>query len=156
MTSVRIYGVYDLDSHQLLSETSLCSALEPDDLGTYPEDPKVVVDSIIGGNETAAEFPSFCFYGGQVDPAKGNCAAATTFSADRRICPCSQFGKGPDYYMATRFYLQCSPVVSFSQCGPYAQPICSSAQPICSSVVCGTYHSSYIRYIHRRCGSSWL
>ena len=75
---VRNYGVYDVLSQQLLSGDSLCSGIGGDSIGSYPDDP-----SIYGG---------VCYYGGQTDPAKGDCAASA-IGDDRRVCPCSQFGK---------------------------------------------------------------
>ena len=78
MMSVRAYGVYDVGSQQLLSGDSLCNKIvQTWALGIYPDDP-----SINSGR---------CFYGGQADPTKGDCAAKASY--DRRICPCSQFGE---------------------------------------------------------------
>ena len=77
---IRNYGVYDVLSQQLKSGNSLCSGFSQDGLGTYPDDPTIA--------------DGFCYYGGQTDPAKGDCAAPSNVAAgNRRVCPCSQFGK---------------------------------------------------------------
>ena len=78
--AIRDYGVYDVLSQELNTGNSLCSSFAPDVLGSYPDDP-----TIAGG---------VCYYGGQTDPAKGDCAApANVDYGNRRVCPCSQFGK---------------------------------------------------------------
>ena len=77
---IRNYGVYDVLSQRLKSGNGLCSGFSPDGLGTYPDDPTIA--------------DGFCYYGGQTDPVKGDCAApSNVFDGNRRVCPCSQFGK---------------------------------------------------------------
>jgi len=57
-----------------------CGGIGDDGLGAYPDDP-----TIAGGA---------CYYGGQTDPAQGDCAAPSNVGAgNRRVCPCSQLGK---------------------------------------------------------------
>lgn len=98
MDSVRSYGVYDVVNHQLQSGNNLCSTIGHDNFKSFPDDPTVA--------------NGWCYYGGQVDPFKGDCAAPSdVFAGNRRICPCSQLGKEPDstyLVMVTLFKLYCN------------------------------------------------
>ena len=78
------YGVYDVLSQEL-NTGSLCFGLFPHGLGTYPEHPAIIY---VGTTP-------ICYYGGQTDPLKGDCAAVPTNIGveNRRVCPCSKFGK---------------------------------------------------------------
>ena len=77
---IRNYGVYDVLSQELKTGNSLCSGIYGDPLGSYPDDPTIT--------------DQYCYYGGQTDPAKGDCAVPSNVGAkNRRVCPCSQFGK---------------------------------------------------------------
>ena len=77
---IRNYGVYDVLSQQLKSGNGLCSGFSRDPPGRFPDDPTIAFGR--------------CFYGGQTDPVKGDCAApSNVFDGNRRVCPCSQFGK---------------------------------------------------------------
>ena len=79
MDSVLAYGVYDVVSQQVLSRDSLYSGVSQEYPGSDPSHPSI--------------YGAACYFGGQADPTKGDCAAETVNVYSRRICPCSQFGK---------------------------------------------------------------
>ena len=78
LRAVVSYGVFDIVSRTLREGSDICGVYEEDSSGSYPSDPAT-------GNNV-------CYYGGQVNANKGDCAASN--SRERRFCPCSQFGKG--------------------------------------------------------------
>lgn len=82
MRAVANYGVFDVVSRTLRVGSDMCSDFGSDANGADPSHPNVEND--------------YCFYGGQVDPLKGDCAAVTPYYNLRRFCPCSQSGKGHD------------------------------------------------------------
>ena len=75
------YGVFDVVSRTLRVGSDICGSFQHDSTSLFPGDPAVATNGI-------------CYYGGQVDPNKGDCAAVSPDAGDRRFCPCSQFGKG--------------------------------------------------------------
>ena len=83
MRAVANYGVFDVVSRTLRVGSDVCSDFGSDSNGADPTDPNVYADD------------TYCFYGGQVDPVKGDCTVTTSGNL-RRFCPCSQFGKGHD------------------------------------------------------------
>ena len=88
---IRSYGVYDVLSQELRSGDSLCITFVGDEPGSFHDDPAV------SGNA--------CFYGGQADPAQGDCAVPSMTSAlNRRLCPCSQFGMGHELVVQIELY----------------------------------------------------
>ena len=83
--AIRDYGVYDVLSQELKTGNSLCSGFFLDALRSFPDDPTIADDPNLG---------VICCYGGQTDPVRGDCAAPSNVAfKNRRVCPCSQFGK---------------------------------------------------------------
>ena len=78
LRAVVSYGVFDIASRTLREGSDICGLFVEDSSGSYPSDP--------------ATSNNVCYYGGQVNANKGDCAASN--SRERRFCPCSQFGKG--------------------------------------------------------------
>ena len=77
MQAVADYGVFDVVSRTLRVGSDICRDFLEDPPGGDPSDPNSIND--------------YCYYGGQLDPDKGDCAYP--FTGARRFCPCSQFGK---------------------------------------------------------------
>ena len=104
MRAVANYGVFDVVSRTLRVGSDVCNDFGGELNGADPSDPTVYVDDY------------YCFYGGQVDPVKGDCAATTSDSL-RRFCPCSQFGKGHDMIEEHSFcyYPNLTYILSFSR-----------------------------------------
>ena len=77
LRAVLSFGVFDIVSRTMREGSDICGVFVEDDSGSYPADP-------VASNNV-------CYYGGQLNATKGDCAAKN--SGDRRFCPCSQFGK---------------------------------------------------------------
>jgi hypothetical protein len=78
LRAVLSYGVFDIASRTMREGSDICGVFVEDDSGSYPADP-------VASNNV-------CYYGGQVNANKGDCAVKN--SGDRRFCLCSRFGKG--------------------------------------------------------------
>jgi len=79
MQAVADYGVFDVVSRTLRVGSDICRDFLEDPPGGDHSDPNSIND--------------YCYYGGQLDPDKGDCAYPSDFAGARRFCPCSQFGK---------------------------------------------------------------
>ena len=84
MQAVADYGVFDVVDRTLRVGSDICQMFREDASGTDPTDPNYI--------------NTVCYFGGQLDPNKGDCAYP--FTGARRFCPCSQIGMDMIYSFA--------------------------------------------------------